>query len=124
MLTKSGNTFSAYYATTTATPGTSDWILIGTHSTTFTNATYLGGLVDCGDSNSVLGTGVFDSLSVSSGSASTPPATSYSDADIGNPGFAGSAVVNAGVSTVSGSGADIWNNSDQFNYYYHRIPRM
>jgi len=121
MLTKSGNTFSAYYATTTGTPTPGSWNLIATHSTTFANTTYLGGLMDCGNSNGVLGTAVYDSYSINGVSlyVPVPPAAStYTDTDIGNPPYAGSAAVNNGSVTVSGSGGDIWNNSDQFNYYY------
>jgi fibronectin type 3 domain-containing protein len=39
-----------------------------------------------------------------------------SDADVGAPGKAGSASYASGVYTVTGGGADIWNNSDQFNF--------
>ncbi|HLH56199.1 MAG TPA: chitobiase/beta-hexosaminidase C-terminal domain-containing protein [Verrucomicrobiae bacterium] len=39
----------------------------------------------------------------------------WSDADIGAPGLAGAAGMTNGMWTVSGSGADIWNNADQFN---------
>ena len=40
----------------------------------------------------------------------------WSDADIGSPGLAGSASYTNGNWTVTGGGADIWNNADQFNY--------
>ena len=46
--------------------------------------------------------------------ASLPPG--WSDADIGSPGLAGNAVFANGVWTVSGSGSDIWNAADQFNF--------
>jgi hypothetical protein len=62
-LTKSGSTFTAYYATTTATPGASDWVLLGSHTTTFTNATYLGGLAVTSHNNGILGSATFDTLS-------------------------------------------------------------
>jgi fibronectin type 3 domain-containing protein len=39
-----------------------------------------------------------------------------SDADVGGPGKAGSASYANGVYTVTGGGADIWNNSDVFNF--------
>jgi len=42
--------------------------------------------------------------------------TGWSDSDIGSPSIAGSATYSGGVYTVSGSGADIWGTSDQFNY--------
>jgi len=40
----------------------------------------------------------------------------WSDSDIGAPTLAGSATYSGGVYTVSGSGADIWDTADQFNY--------
>jgi hypothetical protein len=48
-------------------------------------------------------------------SASSLP-SGWTDADIGGPGVAGSASYAGGVFTISGSGADIWGTSDQFNY--------
>jgi regulation of enolase protein 1 (concanavalin A-like superfamily) len=41
--------------------------------------------------------------------------------DIGNPAVAGSASVSGTTWTVSGAGADIWNNSDQFRFAYQTI---
>ena len=40
----------------------------------------------------------------------------WSDTDIGSPGMVGSAGYSSGTWTVAGSGSDIWNNSDQFNF--------
>jgi len=51
--------------------------------------------------------------------ATTPaaPISPWSDSDIGAVGFAGTASVNPnGSITVSGSGADIWNQTDAFNF--------
>jgi regulation of enolase protein 1 (concanavalin A-like superfamily) len=42
--------------------------------------------------------------------------TGWTDQDIGAVGLAGSASFNNGTFTVSGSGADIWNAADQFNF--------
>jgi regulation of enolase protein 1 (concanavalin A-like superfamily) len=46
------------------------------------------------------------------------PAGPLGDADIGSPGLAGSGAFNSGtgVWTLAGSGADIWNSADQFNF--------
>jgi beta-glucanase (GH16 family) len=41
----------------------------------------------------------------------------WTDSDIGAPGRAGSGSLNGSTFTVTGSGADIWNPSDQFNYF-------
>ena len=58
----------------------------------------------------------------SGGGGGTPPPgglpAGQTDADIGNPSLKGSATYSTGVYTVSGSGADIWGTSDQFNYVY------
>ena len=40
----------------------------------------------------------------------------WTDADIGGPAPAGAANLSNGVYTISGGGADIWNESDQFNF--------
>jgi uncharacterized repeat protein (TIGR02543 family) len=42
----------------------------------------------------------------------------WQTADIGAVGVAGSAVCNTAVWTIEGSGADIWNSSDEFRYVY------
>ena len=45
-------------------------------------------------------------------------APGWSDTDIGSPGLTGSASWSAGAWTISGSGADIYNTADQFNFAY------
>jgi len=72
-------------------------------------------------SNAVTVTGTSGSLSHSTTvglvvSSSGPLPTGWTDADIGSPGVAGSASYSSGVFTISGSGADIWGTSDQFNF--------
>jgi hypothetical protein len=72
-------------------------------------------------SNTVTITGTSGNLSHSASVGLTVNSSSslpsgWTDADIGSPGVAGSAGYNNGVFTVSGSGADIWSTSDQFNY--------
>jgi regulation of enolase protein 1 (concanavalin A-like superfamily) len=52
-------------------------------------------------------------VTVSNGGALPAP---WSDQDIGGPGLAGSATNSSGAFTVNGSGADIWNSSDSFNF--------
>jgi hypothetical protein len=42
----------------------------------------------------------------------------WTDQDIGSPGRAGSASINAGTYSVNGGGKDIWGRIDQFNYVY------
>ncbi|MBW8780309.1 MAG: fibronectin type III domain-containing protein [Verrucomicrobia bacterium] len=50
--------------------------------------------------------------------SSQASATTWSTADIGAVGATGSASASGGTFTVTGSGADIWNGSDQFRYVY------
>jgi lysophospholipase L1-like esterase len=63
-LVKSGSTFTGYYATTTGTPSASNWILIGTHSTTFTSTTgYLGGMAVTAHNNALVNQTAFSGYS-------------------------------------------------------------
>ena len=71
----------------------------------------------------------YEVIATNTGGSSTPtaaatattlsaPAIPWSDSDIGAVGLPGSAVTNTnGSITVTGSGADIWNTADQFNFY-------
>ena len=57
--------------------------------------------------------------SSTSGSSST---ATWTSTDVGSVSPAGSASVNSsGVATESGSGADIWNSSDAFHFYYRPL---
>ena len=49
-------------------------------------------------------------------SALAPASPLWSDQNIGSPAVSGSAEYNGTTWTVSGSGSDIWNSSDQFNF--------
>ena len=52
----------------------------------------------------------------------TPPAPAFSDSDIGSVEMIGGATTNAdGSITVTGGGADIWNNADAFNFAYQTL---
>ncbi len=50
-----------------------------------------------------------------------PIPTGWTDQNIGSVGYAGNADYANGGFTVRGSGADIWNNSDAFNYCYKAV---
>ena len=58
--------------------------------------------------------------------AVTPPDTlpsGWTSEDVGAVGAAGSAtVLNDGTATVTGSGADIWGNADDFHWAYRSVP--
>jgi regulation of enolase protein 1 (concanavalin A-like superfamily) len=58
--------------------------------------------------------------SVSSRAQTSLPSP-WVSADVGAPSIAGNAVFNQGVFTISGSGADIWGTSDQFQFVYQQI---
>ena len=73
------------------------------------------GLFTTSHDASALSTATFDNVSVTAGGSSALPSP-WTDADVGAPAVAGSASYANGVFTVSGSGADIWGGSDQFNY--------
>jgi len=47
--------------------------------------------------------------------------TTWTDSDIGSVGIAGSATIYEGVFAVNGSGADIWNDADAFNFLYQQV---
>ena len=62
-----------------------------------------------------LGAAVFLLCACYSSHAALP--VGWGDVDVGSPAFAGSASYDSNtVWTVTGSGNDIWNNGDQFNY--------
>jgi regulation of enolase protein 1 (concanavalin A-like superfamily) len=57
--------------------------------------------------------------------APPPPPTGllpgWTNADVGTVPFAGNATLTGGTYTVTGSGADVWGNADQFNYAYRSL---
>jgi hypothetical protein len=59
------------------------------------------------------------SLTVQAAGGALP--TGWTDADIGPVGHAGSASFSGGTFTVSGSGGDIFNAADEFNYAYESV---
>jgi len=126
LVNNNGN-FTAYYATTTWAPASTDWILLATHTTLFTNVNYLAGMAVTAHNFGVLNTSLFSNFYVSNGATQTvgsapppppPPPSNYTDVDIGSPPIAGSAASSGNTTTVSGCGNDIWSANDQFNYCY------
>jgi hypothetical protein len=61
------------------------------------------------------------SVEVTASLAGMPP-PQFTSADIGAVGFPGSAYYCNGEFTISGSGSDIWNNSDAFQFDYVYVP--
>ncbi len=74
-LTRNGNSFTAYYATTAGTPTEANWIQIGTPQTVAMNSTTKVGLAVASHSNGNLCTSVFSNVSV------TTPALPNADFD-------------------------------------------
>jgi hypothetical protein len=109
----SGNVVTCYYAKGAATPTV--WTQIGTPQTIgFINNPLLVGLfITAHDSGgtATVSTGTIDNFSIT-------PAPTYelADCDVGAPTLMGSANLIGGVWNLAGSGSDIWNESDQFNF--------
>ena len=74
----------------------------------FTQSTNLAGLAVTSGNAGQSQTVNYNSFSATS--------ANFTDQDIGSPSIAGSADFNGATWTVSGSGTDIWNSSDQFNF--------
>jgi hypothetical protein len=109
-LVLAGNSVTCFYATGTAAPTT--WTQVGKPTTVnFVNSPLLVGLFLCSHDATALSTGTIDNFSIT-------PAPTYrlADVDIGSPALMGSANLISGVWTLTGSGADIWDTSDQFNF--------
>jgi regulation of enolase protein 1 (concanavalin A-like superfamily) len=104
-LTRSGSTFSGYYSTNGIT-----WTQVGSTQTisAIPTAAVVGLAVTAHTSSSVLSTATFTNVTVG------PPG--WTDTDIGSPPVAGSASYSGGTWTVAGSGVDIWDPADQFNF--------
>jgi hypothetical protein len=71
-LTRSNNTFTAWYATSASPPPPAVWILIGTHTTTIANAAFAG-LAVCSHNPNRLANAIFASVTIS---PPTPPTIS------------------------------------------------
>jgi len=109
-LVMTGNVVTCYYGTGTAMPKT--WTQIGqSHTIGFINDPILVGVYITAHNASLIGTGTIDNFSIT-----PPPTYRLADCDIGAPALMGSANLINGVWNLSGSGADVWGYSDQFNF--------
>ena len=67
-LVRVGSTYTGYYATTTGTPTSTDWIQIGSSATfSFANSSYLAGLCVNASDNTKLATATFTDVSITAG---------------------------------------------------------
>ncbi len=100
-------------------PADANFVAIGTTTGTVTTLSDTNVLPATTYSYEVIANNAGGSSTPVTTSVLTPPAPAnpWSDSDIGAVGLAGSAVTNTnGSITVTGSGADIWNTADAFNF--------
>lgn len=117
LVQRSGTTFSAY----TSSNG-SAWTLVSGSSVTINmTGSVLAGLAATSHNSNTLGTMVFKSVNVSTGSVPVSCPTGWSCADIGSPALAGSQSVSGGTWTVQAAGTDIFGTSDQFHYAWQTL---
>ncbi len=116
-LARAGNVVTGSVSTNGST-----WTVVGSTTTSMSTTATLGMLVNS-HTTSALNTSVFDTVTLTAGSAPPPPPppppslpTPWTDQDIGATGIAGSASYSSGTFTVAGAGADIWGTTDAFHY--------
>ncbi len=109
-LARRGTEVSASVSTDGAT-----WTPLGTATL---DGDALAGLAVTSHDTSVLNQAIVDQLSVTSAGAGGALPLTWSQADIGVVGVAGSGSAAGGTFTVSGAGADIWGTADSFHYVY------
>jgi N-acetylneuraminic acid mutarotase len=101
-------------------PTDASFVTIGTAAGTATSFDDTTALASTSYSYAIIANNAGGSSNASAAVVATTPAapvSPWSDLDIGAVGLAGSAGPNAnGTLTVSGSGADIWNTADAFNF--------
>lgn len=115
-LVRTGNTIVA----SRSSNGTS-WTQIASRTITLNNTVHVG-LFATSHSSST-NTAVFDNVSITK---TTSLPSGWTNGDIGAPSTTGSASYSSGTYTVSGAGADIWDNGgsdpdDQFHYVYQTL---
>jgi regulation of enolase protein 1 (concanavalin A-like superfamily) len=105
-LVRSGNTFTAYRSADGV-----NWTTIGTDTIAMGATVYVGFAVTS-HNDGVLATATLDNVSL------TALPSPWQTGDIGAVGAAGNAIQANGTFTLNGSGADIWDNADEFRYVY------
>jgi regulation of enolase protein 1 (concanavalin A-like superfamily) len=117
-LVRKGNLFTGYRSADGVT-----WSAVDSLTLTLSSSVYVG-LAVTSHNPSQLATGVFTNLSTTAPSGGTTPSAlpaPWLNRDIGGPSTAGSATASAGTFTVAGAGADIYGNSDQFQFVYQPL---
>lgn len=108
-LRRAGSTVTASVSTDGAF-----WTIIG--STPLSGGAYVGLVVTSHDV-AALNQAVFDQVTMAADSGTSLP-LSWSQADVGLVGQAGSASISNDTIAISGAGADIWGTQDAFHYAY------
>ncbi len=126
-LVRAGSLITGYFSV-----DDTNWTSIAAATLQTTDSIYVG-LAVTAHNDTMLSAVTFANISVTSSTTTPPPVTpppvttppptsSFADADIGAVGLSGGSVTNAnGSVTVSGSGADIWNDADAFNFAYQPL---
>src|SRR5436190_4498692 len=120
-LSRSGTTFSAYWSA-----DDHNWILIGSASINMASA-YQVGLAVSSHAVGVVCNAEFEQVGVTgsgTGGSTNPPSgapPAKTSQDIGAVGVAGSTTQDQGTFTVKGSGSDIWNSADAFQFAYQTV---
>jgi regulation of enolase protein 1 (concanavalin A-like superfamily) len=114
-VTRSGNTLTGYYSTN----GT-NWTSLGSTSIALPTRVYVG-LAVSSINTSALNTVTFTNVAMNPGSTTGTLPAPWITQDIGSPSLTGAAGFASGTFTVIGSGADIWNASDQFRFVYQPL---
>ena len=104
-------TASGGAVTASVSPDGSLWTTLG--STSFASSGAFAGLLVCSHTTASLNTATFDNVSVAGAPALPSP---WVSSDVGQTGVAGSATFVSGAFTVRGGGADIWGDSDGFQF--------
>ncbi|PYV39519.1 MAG: silent information regulator protein Sir2, partial [Acidobacteria bacterium] len=88
-----------------------NWVLVGTDTITMAAGVYIG-LAVTAHNNAALSASTFDNVAIRS---------QWTSQDIGSVGIIGSSTYNGSSFTVNGSGTDIWNAADAFQFMYQPL---
>lgn len=116
-LVRAGSTYTAYHSL-----DGDNWTRISSQTVSMPSTVYVGVAVTSRATTSA--TAVVDNIALTTGASAPstpPPASTWSNRDIGSPARSGSFSQSSGTLTVNGAGRDIWNTSDQFHFAYQQF---
>jgi subtilisin family serine protease/regulation of enolase protein 1 (concanavalin A-like superfamily) len=121
-LVRAGSTFTAYESADGVA-----WTQVGVATLSLPASVYVG-LAVTSHNDGTLCTATFDHVSLGGGTTPPPPppppppgGDSWTAADIGAAGLAGSNDATGSPLTVRGAGADIWDTADAFHFAYRTV---